>query len=154
MERKSIGHYIVVRDRRKKSQRKRGLGTGRRPEDAYSDQRTHGEQREDDLQKAVSRDRNRGAYGVRRRIAALISWNEKRRDLIPLANSVKSFLAPEGRWKLAGGYASLHHRDGPKKIVRVPAGTPDRNSHQYQSRSGALSGRVVLLCRFRRRSEA
>jgi len=43
-----------------------------------------------------------------------------------------------------------NHRDRSKKIVRVPAGTPDRNSQQDQSRSGALSGRVMLSCRFRR----
>src|SRR5215475_12656056 len=58
--------------------------------------------------------------------------------------------APEGRRKLAGGGAKRNHRDMSKKIVRVPAGTPDRNSQQDQSRSGALSGRVVLSCRFRR----
>jgi len=42
-----------------------------------------------------------------------------------------------------------NHRDRSKKIVRVLAGTPDRNSQQDQSRSGALSGHVVLSCRFR-----
>jgi len=43
-----------------------------------------------------------------------------------------------------------NHRDRSKKIVRVPAGTTDQNSQQDQSRSGALSGRVVLSWRFRR----
>jgi hypothetical protein len=43
-----------------------------------------------------------------------------------------------------------NHRNKSKKIVRVPAGTPDRNLQQDQSRSGALSGRVVLSWRFRR----
>jgi hypothetical protein len=42
-----------------------------------------------------------------------------------------------------------NHRDKSKKIVRVPAGTPDRNSQQDQARSGTLSGRVFLSCRFR-----
>src|SRR5215471_12354590 len=69
---------------------------------------------------------------------------------IPLANSAKVSSAPEGRRKLAGGRAKRNHRDRTKKIVRVPAGTPDRNSQQDQSRSGALSGRVVLSCPFRR----
>src|SRR5215510_8243250 len=68
---------------------------------------------------------------------------------ILLANSAKLLRAPEGRWKLAGGGAKRNHRDKSKKIVRVPAGTPDRNSQQDQSRSGALSGRVVLSWRFR-----
>ena len=80
--------------------------------------------------------RRRGAFGVRR-------------GLILLANSMKLFRAPEGRWTLAGGGAKRNHRDGSKKIVRVPAGTPDQNSQQDQSRSGALSGRAVLSCRFR-----
>src|SRR5215510_12144371 len=57
---------------------------------------------------------------------------------------------PGGRRKLAGGGAKRNHRDRSKKIVRVPAGTPDRNSQQNQSRSGALSGRVMLSWRFRR----
>src|SRR5919106_2088834 len=69
---------------------------------------------------------------------------------IPLANSAKSFCAPEGRRKLAGGGAKRNHRDWAKKVVRVPAGTPDQNSQQEQYRSGALSGRVVLSWRFRR----
>src|SRR5262247_4885195 len=69
--------------------------------------------------------------------------------MIPLANSAKLFSAPEGRRNLAGGGAKRNHRDKSKKIVRVPAGTPDRNSQQDQSRSGALSGRVVLSWRFR-----
>jgi len=43
-----------------------------------------------------------------------------------------------------------NHRDRSKKIVRVPAATPDRNSQQDQSRSGALSRRMVLSWRFRR----
>ena len=68
---------------------------------------------------------------------------------IMLANSTKSFRAPEGRRKLAGGVAKRNHRYGSKKIVRVPAGTPDQNSRQDQSQSGALSGRVVLSWRFR-----
>src|SRR5215475_5476888 len=68
---------------------------------------------------------------------------------ILLANSAKLFLAPEGRRKLAGGGAKRNHRDESKKIVRVPAGTPDLLSQQDQSRSGALSGRVVLSCRYR-----
>src|SRR5215471_17927134 len=68
---------------------------------------------------------------------------------ILLANSAKLFSAPEGRRKLAGGGAKRNHRDRSKKIVRVPAGTPDQNSQQDQSRSGALSGREVLSCRFR-----
>jgi len=51
--------------------------------------------------------------------------------------------------KLAGGGAKRNHRDKSKNFVRVPAGTPDRNSQQDQSRSGALSGRVVLSYRFR-----
>jgi hypothetical protein len=59
----------------------------------------------------------RGAYGVRR-------------VLILLANSAKLFSAPEGRRKLAGGGAKRYHRDRSKKIVRVPAGTPDQNSQQ------------------------
>jgi len=70
--------------------------------------------------------------------------------MILLANSAKLFSAPEERRKLAGGGAKRNHRDKSKKIVRVPAGTPDRNSQQDQSRSGALSGRVVLSWRFRR----
>ena len=37
-----------------------------------------------------------------------------------------------------------NHRDRSKKIVRVPEGTPDWNLQQDQSRSGAISGRVVL----------
>jgi hypothetical protein len=65
---------------------------------------------------------------------------------ILLAKSAKLFPAPEGRRKLAGGGAKRNHRDRSKKIVRVPGGTPDRNSRQDQSRSGALSGRVVLSC--------
>src|SRR5215813_14558472 len=69
---------------------------------------------------------------------------------IPLANSEELFRAPEGRRKLAGGVAKRNHRDRSKKIVRVPGGTPDRNSQQDQSRSGALSGRVMLSWRFRR----
>jgi hypothetical protein len=69
---------------------------------------------------------------------------------IPLANSAKLFPAPEGRRKLAGGGAKRNHREWSKKIVRVPAGTPDQNSQQSQSRSGALSGRVVPSWRFRR----
>jgi len=79
----------------------------------------------------------RGAFGVRR-------------ALIPLANSAMLFPALEGRRKLAGGGAKRNHRDKSKRFVRVPAGTPDRNSQQDQSRSGALSGRVVLSYRFRR----
>jgi len=43
-----------------------------------------------------------------------------------------------------------NHRDSSKKIVCVPAGTPDRNSQQDQSLSGALSGRIILSSRFRR----
>ena len=78
----------------------------------------------------------RGAYGVRR-------------ALILLANSAKLLRAPEGRRKLAGGGAKRNHRDRSNKIVRVPAGTPDRSSQQNQSCSGALSGRVMLSCRFR-----
>src|SRR5215471_12269529 len=69
---------------------------------------------------------------------------------ILLANSAMLFSAPEGRWKLAGGGAKRNHRDKSKKFVRVPAGTPDQNSQQDQSRSGALSGREVLSYRFRR----
>src|SRR5919106_5820196 len=69
---------------------------------------------------------------------------------MPLANSAKSFCAPEGRPKLAGGGAKRNHRDWAKKVVRVPAGTPDQNSQQEQYRSGALPGRVVLSWRFRR----
>src|SRR5262245_49950819 len=72
-----------------------------------------------------------------------------RLELILLANSAKLLRAPEGRWKLAGGGAKRSHRYRSRKIVRVPAGTPDQNSQQDQSRSGALSGRVVLSCRFR-----
>jgi hypothetical protein len=68
---------------------------------------------------------------------------------ILLANSAKLFRAPEGRRKLAGGGAKRNHRYKSKKIVRVPAGTPDQDSRQDQSRSGALSGRVVLSWRFR-----
>src|SRR5215510_15232888 len=68
---------------------------------------------------------------------------------ILLANSAMLFSAPEGRRKLAGGGAKRNHRDKSKKFVRVPAGTPDWNSQQDQSRSGALSGRVVLSYRFR-----
>jgi len=67
-----------------------------------------------------------------------------------LANSAKLFGAPEGRRKLADGVAKRNHRDRSKKIVRVPVGTPDRNSQQDQSWSGALSGRVVLSWCFRR----
>src|SRR5262249_29742695 len=69
---------------------------------------------------------------------------------ILLANSAKLFSAPEGRRKLAGGEAKRNHRDRSKKIVRVPAGTPDQNSQQDQSLSGALSGRVVPSRHFRR----
>src|SRR4029450_7280434 len=65
------------------------------------------------------------------------------------ANSAKLFPAPEGQRKLAGGGAKRNHRNRSKKIVRVPGGTPDRNSQQDQSRSGALSGRVMLSWRFR-----
>jgi hypothetical protein len=68
---------------------------------------------------------------------------------ILLANSAKLFSVPEGQRKLAGGGAKRNHRDRSKKIVRVPAGTPDQNSQQDQSRSGAFSGRVVLSYRFR-----
>src|SRR5215510_6905150 len=68
---------------------------------------------------------------------------------ILLANSAKLFHAPEGRRKLAGGGAKRNHRYRSKKIVRVPAGTQDENSQQDQSRSGALSGRMVLSWRFR-----
>jgi len=68
---------------------------------------------------------------------------------IPLPNSAMLISAPEGRRKLAGGGAKRNHRDNSKKFVRVPVGTPDRNSQQDQSRSGALSGRVVLSYRFR-----
>ena len=68
---------------------------------------------------------------------------------ILLANSAMLFSAPEGRRKLAGGGAKRNHRDKSKKFVRVPACTPDQNSQQDQSRSGALSGRVVLSYRFR-----
>src|SRR5215475_9954571 len=57
--------------------------------------------------------------------------------LILLAGSAKLLRAPEGRWKLAGGGAKRSHRDRSKKIVRVPAGTLDRNSQQDQSRSDA-----------------
>ena len=70
--------------------------------------------------------------------------------MILLANSAKLHRAPEGRWKLAGGGAKRSHRYRSKKIVRVPAGTPDQNSPQDQFRSGALSGRVVLWRRIRR----
>ncbi len=79
----------------------------------------------------------RGAFGVRR-------------VLILLVNSAKLFSAPEGRRKLAGGGARAQPPGQVEKIVRVPAGTPDQNSQQDQSRSGALSGRVVLSWRFRR----
>src|SRR5262249_15898882 len=68
---------------------------------------------------------------------------------ILLANSTRLFRAPEGRQKLAGGGAKRNHRDKLKKIFGVTAGTPDQNSQQDQSRSGALSGRVGLLWRFR-----
>src|SRR5262245_58570678 len=73
----------------------------------------------------------------------------RRRSAYYWQTRAKLFRAPEGRWKLAGGGAKRNHRDKSKKIVRVPAGTPDRNSQQDQSRSGALSGRVVLSWRFR-----
>jgi len=64
--------------------------------------------------------------------------------------SAKLFRAPEWRRKLAGGGAKLNHQDRSKKIVRVPAGTPDRDSQQDQSRSRALSGRWVMSRGFRR----
>src|SRR5262245_10060527 len=73
----------------------------------------------------------------------------RRRSAYYWQTRAKLFRAPEGRWKLAGGGAKRNHRYKLKKIVRVPAGTPDRNSQQDQSRSGALSGRVVLSWRFR-----
>jgi hypothetical protein len=59
-------------------------------------------------------------------------------------------LRPGGATEIAGGGAKRNHRDWAKKVVRVPAGTPDQNSQQEQYRSGALSGRVVLSWRFRR----
>jgi hypothetical protein len=58
---------------------------------------------------------------------------------ILLANSAKLFRALEGRPILAGGGAQRSHRNRPKGIFRVPAGTLDKNSRQKQSESGALS---------------
>src|SRR5215475_12143850 len=69
---------------------------------------------------------------------------------IMLANSANLFRAPEGRRKLAGGGARAQPPGQVENIVHVPAGTPDQNFQQDQSRSGALSGRVVLSRRFRR----
>src|SRR5262245_50489160 len=86
-------------------------------------------------------------------MVSYMKWRQplgRRRSAYYWQTRAKLFRAPEGQRKLAGGGAKRNHRDRSKKIVRVPAGTPDRNSQQNQSRSGALSGRVMLSWRFRR----
>ena len=53
--------------------------------------------------------------------------------------------ALEARWTLAGGGAKRSHRDRSKKIVRVPAGTPDQNSQQNQSLPAPFQGACYVV---------
>jgi hypothetical protein len=67
---------------------------------------------------------------------------------ILLANSAKLFRAPEGRRNLAGGEAKRNHRNKAKKIVRVPAGTPELLWLSNLTLSCAPSALPVAALRF------